>query len=657
MNRLFIVSIRRTILSLLMGITTVSCCFFASAQSTYDLQFTNPQANCVAGEYCVTVQVKAAEGAADFVIGAHTVYFSYSPNSINNPSYFDINFNDDNLCIDGLLSPYATPAFSSAPDEQTGEANFTTLMNIPNQGCPTIAGDWIDMGTVCFNIVDAGLPVNLGFDFGLTVLNINANQGPPNPPIHFQGTLADFSAMIDCTGSLDDDMDGLSNSEEEALGTNPNLADSDMDGINDGGEVALGTNPLDADSDDDMVNDGLEVSLNGNPLVPDTDMDGLLDNQEVELGTALDNSDTDNDLLSDADEVNVYQTNPLLADSDEDNLSDFDEINIYNSEPNNPDTDNDQLNDGDEVAIGTSLFEPDTDMDGLSDGLEFNELDTEPLVPDSDDDGLEDGEEIELGTNPLNGDSDFDNLGDGAEVNIGTNPLLEDSDMDGLLDGEEIDTYDTNPLLADSDMDGLNDLDELNLGSSPLNPDMDGDGVLDGEEAAFGDSDGDETPNVFDPDDDNDSILTFNEVAPGSTDPTTLDTDGDEIPNYLDPDDDNDMIDTIDEGDTDDNDNDIPDYLEIDIIGAISDGNVNNLVQVFPNPVRSTLTISLETTAFNASQGGTLQVFNGQGQMIYTLSELQKSTQQIDVQAWQKGIYWLQWQQEESRVVKPFVVW
>ena len=44
-------------------------------------------------------------------------------------------------------------------------------------------------------------------------------------------------------GSLDSDGDGLSDSEEEALGSDPNLADSDGDGWDDGEEVDGNTDP------------------------------------------------------------------------------------------------------------------------------------------------------------------------------------------------------------------------------------------------------------------------------------------------------------------------------------------------------------------------------------------------------------------------------
>ena len=48
------------------------------------------------------------------------------------------------------------------------------------------------------------------------------------------------------TEAVDSDGDGLSDSEEALLGTDPNNADSDGDGISDGDEVANGTDPLTA---------------------------------------------------------------------------------------------------------------------------------------------------------------------------------------------------------------------------------------------------------------------------------------------------------------------------------------------------------------------------------------------------------------------------
>ena len=122
--------------------------------------------------------------------------------------------------------------------------------------------------------------------------------------------------------------------------------DSDDDGLTDGEEDALGTDPFDPDTDDDGLTDGDEVEIHGtDPLDPDTDDDGLNDGDEIAAGTDPFDSDTDDDGLTDGDEVHVYGTDPL-----------------------DPDTDDDGLIDGLEVSLGLDPLDPDSDDDGIPDG-------------------------------------------------------------------------------------------------------------------------------------------------------------------------------------------------------------------------------------------------------------------------------------------------
>jgi serine/threonine protein kinase len=78
----------------------------------------------------------------------------------------------------------------------------------------------------------------------------------------------------------DDDSDGLSNLQEDQLGTNPQNPDTDGDGLVDGVEVnQYGTNPKIQDSDGDTLSDGREINeLKTSPLNKDTDGDGAFDN-------------------------------------------------------------------------------------------------------------------------------------------------------------------------------------------------------------------------------------------------------------------------------------------------------------------------------------------------------------------------------------------
>ncbi len=85
----------------------------------------------------------------------------------------------------------------------------------------------------------------------------------------------------------DSDGDGLSDTQEAVLGTNPNNPDTDGDGLSDGDEVLIySTNPRNPDTDADGLTDYEEIMVHGtNPLLADTDGDGIPDGLEVAQGT------------------------------------------------------------------------------------------------------------------------------------------------------------------------------------------------------------------------------------------------------------------------------------------------------------------------------------------------------------------------------------
>jgi gliding motility-associated-like protein len=144
-----------------------------------------------------------------------------------------------------------------------------------------------------------------------------------------------------------------------------------------------------------------------------------------------------------------------------------------------------------------------------------------------------------------------------------------DTDGDGVTDDQEI-TDGTDP----------NDPCEFVLAHTTVAPstdwlalDCDNDNVTNEQELEDGqDTDSDGTPNYLDPDDDGDTVPTFDEDIDNDGTPLDNDTDGDTIPNYLDDDDDGDGVLTIDE-DVDENGTAINDdtdgdnksnYLDID---------------------------------------------------------------------------------------------
>ncbi len=111
----------------------------------------------------------------------------------------------------------------------------------------------------------------------------------------------------------DDDHDGLTNTQECALGTDPRSTDSDGDGALDGDEINfLHTDPLAADTDGDGIADGWEVRYGLNPTnsfdsLGDRDGDGIPDVVEYALHTSPMDCDSDDDGLPD-DWESVYSS-------------------------------------------------------------------------------------------------------------------------------------------------------------------------------------------------------------------------------------------------------------------------------------------------------------------------------------------------------------
>jgi outer membrane protein OmpA-like peptidoglycan-associated protein len=104
-------------------------------------------------------------------------------------------------------------------------------------------------------------------------------------------------------GSIDSDGDGLLDTEEAQIGTDPFNPDTDGDGLSDGEEVkTYTTDPLNPDTDLDALKDGAEVlNYKTDPKVQDTDNGGVADGHEV----IEDNTDP----LNPADDLQLFTLN------------------------------------------------------------------------------------------------------------------------------------------------------------------------------------------------------------------------------------------------------------------------------------------------------------------------------------------------------------
>ncbi|MDA0376137.1 MAG: S-layer homology domain-containing protein [bacterium] len=159
----------------------------------------------------------------------------------------------------------------------------------------------------------------------------------------------------------DKNKDGIVNSGE----TDPFNADTDGGGEADGSEVSAGRNPFNR-SDDmtyDLDNDGLtnvqEDTIGTDRANPDTDSDDINDKDDP---FPLDKSyrqDSDNDGLPDAYEIEQNMQRDIRSDANED-------------------SDEDGLTNLQEFIEGTDMHDADTDQDGILDGEEVENGD-DPL--------------------------------------------------------------------------------------------------------------------------------------------------------------------------------------------------------------------------------------------------------------------------------------
>ena len=100
-------------------------------------------------------------------------------------------------------------------------------------------------------------------------------------------------------------------SETSGLDT---MNDTDNDGLLDSRELEIGTDPGDPDTDGDLLKDGWELdSLGTDPSNPDSDGDGVWDGEELDMfDTSPNNADSDGDGMSDRADPEPLRSNATI---------------------------------------------------------------------------------------------------------------------------------------------------------------------------------------------------------------------------------------------------------------------------------------------------------------------------------------------------------
>lgn len=188
---------------------------------------------------------------------------------------------------------------------------------------------------ICRRDVDGNLvPASCG-PFNLSLLGLDI-QSARNVLIKRSFIVSNLNAKHTEDGEIpDSDADGLSDAEEEFLGTDPTLRDTDGDGIGDKVESLLSTVGLDPMAPDEPI----QCDAVTGPLV-DQDGDGLTDCEErlLRLDPTLFDSDADGipDLIEFLSDTN-YLGDDVLVDSDFDGVPNGVEVRAH-SDPRAADT-------------------------------------------------------------------------------------------------------------------------------------------------------------------------------------------------------------------------------------------------------------------------------------------------------------------------------
>ncbi len=247
----------------------------------------------------------------------------------------------------------------------------------------------------------------------------------------------------------DADADGLTDSEERSLGTDPGDPDTDDDGLTDFEEVeaatpkmlnpAVDTDPVDADTDDDGIADGEERIAGADdvitdPLRADTDEDGLADGLETGVIAPVLAGVSDRGLIS------YRGTDPASFVADQDPTT--------TTDPTDADTDDGTVSDGIE----------DTNRNGRVDGRERDPSNPGDDIPCGDGRVL-DEEECDDGRR-IDGDgcSSVCTVERGYLCRQEPSQCREDRDEDGVADSDDNCVDDPNPGQVDDDGDGIGDV-------------------------------------------------------------------------------------------------------------------------------------------------------------------------------------------------------
>jgi len=147
---------------------------------TLQLRFLTEAPCSGGGLYCATIQIKVIESGEETTIGTSGIFFEYNADALSYASYTSIHFDGSDSCIplDGFV------AWDPHGFDPTEPGKFNLVLNLQGNAsafsCPTITStEWVDVGVVCFDVLDATETTDLTFapEASLTSFNTSDNDG------------------------------------------------------------------------------------------------------------------------------------------------------------------------------------------------------------------------------------------------------------------------------------------------------------------------------------------------------------------------------------------------------------------------------------------------------------------------------------------------
>jgi carbohydrate binding protein with CBM6 domain/type IX secretion system substrate protein/SprB-like repeat protein len=221
-------------------------CFANEAQAQSVRLELAGQKDCADLTYCATIQVQAGAGE-NLRLGTSSILMTYDDRALSFKNYTPLNFDGSALCAGGATLAWTPQQYDAV--SKPGEFDLTLTLADNGNSCPTITDlAPIEVGTVCFDILQQGASPGMAFDMAHTQFNRDIPDDGTNPlPVSSVDSIFEQSLLAcDCPGegapcddnnvyTINDQYDLNCHCQGEYL-------DTDQDGILDGIDACIDQN-------------------------------------------------------------------------------------------------------------------------------------------------------------------------------------------------------------------------------------------------------------------------------------------------------------------------------------------------------------------------------------------------------------------------------